>query len=131
MKFHHIGIIVSDIDLGTNFLKDLYPITKISRTIIDKKIGVKIKFLTGKDKLLIELISPIGKKSPIKNLLNKKKSIINHLAYKVKNLELNISILKKKKCLQITNPIKARAFKDKRGVFFMTPLNYIIELIES
>ena len=50
MKFHHIGIIVSDIDLGTNFLKDLYPIIKISRTIIDKKIGVKIKFLSGKDK---------------------------------------------------------------------------------
>ena len=92
MKFHHIGIIVSNIDLGKNFLEDLYPITKISRTIIDKKIGVKVKFLSGKDKLLFELISPIGKKSPIKNLLNKKKSIINHLAYKVKNLELNMNI---------------------------------------
>ena len=47
-------------------------LVNILKTIIDKKIGVKIKFLTGKDKLLIELISPIGKKSPIKNLLNKK-----------------------------------------------------------
>ena len=99
--------------------------------INDKNIGVKIKFLTDKDGLLIELISPYGKKSPIKNLLNKRNSIINHLAYKVKNLDFNIEKFKKKKCLQITNPISAKAFNGKRVVFFITPLQYIIELIES
>jgi methylmalonyl-CoA/ethylmalonyl-CoA epimerase len=131
MRLHHIGIIVNDLNTGAKFIKEICQVTKISRTISDKNIGVKIKFLSSKDKLLFELISPYGKNSPIKNLLNKKKSIINHLAYKVKNLELGMENLKKKKCLQITNPIAAKAFNGKKVVFFMTPLHYIIELIES
>lgn len=131
MKFHHIGIIVNDLNQGIKFIKETSSIIKISEIINDKNIGVKIKFLTDKDGLLIELISPYGKKSPIKNLLNKRNSIINHLAYKVKNLDFNIEKFKKKKCLQITNPIAAKAFNGKRVVFFITPLQYIIELIES
>ncbi len=131
MKFHHIGIIVNDLSQGIKFIKETSSIIKISETINDKNIGVKIKFLTDKDGLLIELISPYGKKSPIKNLLNNRNSIINHLAYKVKNLDFNIEKFKKKKCLQITNPIAAKAFNGKRVVFFITPLQYIIELIES
>tara|TARA_A100000164_G_C21313789_1_gene498873 strand:+ start:137 stop:532 length:396 start_codon:yes stop_codon:yes gene_type:complete len=131
MKFHHIGIIVKDINYGLKFYRNIFLKLKVSNTIIDKKIGVKIKFLSGKNNVLIELISPYGKFSPIKNLINQKKAIINHLAYKVRNLDNQMTILKKKKCLQISNPIPAKAFNGKRVVFFMTPLNHIIELIED
>ena len=131
MKFHHIGIIVNDINFGLKFYKNIFSKLKVSKTITDKKLGVKIKFLSSKNNILIELISPYGKSSPIKDFLNQKKSIINHLAYKVKNLNSQMSILKKKNCLQISNPIAAKAFKGKRVVFFMTPLNHIIELIED
>jgi hypothetical protein len=41
MKFHHIGIIVSDIDLGTNFLKDFYSITKYQVLLLIKKQSEK------------------------------------------------------------------------------------------
>ena len=131
MKFHRIGIIVNDINFGLKFYKNIFSKLKVSKTITDKKLGVKIKFLSSKNNILIELISPYGKSSPIKDFLNQKKSIINHLAYKVKNLNSQMSILKKKNCLQISNPIAAKAFKGKRVVFFMTPLNHIIELIED
>ena len=96
MKFHHIGIIVKDINYGLKFYRNIFLKLKVSNTIIDKKIGVKVKFLSGKNNVLIELISPYGKFSPIKNLINQKKAIINHLAYKVRNLDNQMTILKKR-----------------------------------
>ena len=60
----------------------------------------------------------------------KKANIINHIAYKVKNLNQTITYIRKKNCAPITQPMLAEAFK-KKVIFFLTPLNFIIELIEE
>jgi len=131
MKFHHIGIIVNNLSYGLKIYKKIYKNLKHSKTIIDKKIGVKIKFIHGEDKILYELITPYGKSSPITKLLKNKTSILNHIAYKEKKFDKKIKYFKKNNFLQISKPLGAKAFKGKRVVFFMTPLHHIIELIED
>lgn len=131
MHFHHIGIIVKKLSFGTNFYKKILNKITISKTIIDKNLGVKIKFIKSNDKILYELISPYGHTSPIKNSLKKNINIINHIAYKDKNFYKTILFLKKNNFIQISNAVKAKAFKGKKVVFFLTPLKHILELIED
>jgi|MDTC01.3.fsa_nt_gb methylmalonyl-CoA/ethylmalonyl-CoA epimerase len=131
MKFHHIGILVSNLSYGLKIYKKIYKNLKHSKTIIDKKIGVKLKFIHEEDKILYELIAPYGKSSPITKLIKNKTSILNHVAYKEKKFDEKIKYFKKNNFLQISEPLGAKAFKGKRVVFFMTPLHHIIELIED
>lgn len=131
MKFHHIGIIVKNLRYGLKVHKKIYKNLKHSKTIIDNKIGVKIRFIQGEDKILYELITPYGKSSPITKLLKNKTSILNHIGYKDKKFDKKIKYFQKNNFLQISKPVSAKAFKGKRVVFFMTPLRHIIELIED
>lgn len=132
MNFHHIGIIVKDLKLGELELKKFSNLRRVSKKIIiDKKIGVKILFLKSTHHPLIELISPLKKNSPISLTLSKNINILNHLAYTSKNLNYDIKKLKEKGLVQITPPTPAKAFKEKNVVFFLSRLNFIIELIEK
>ena len=131
MHFHHIGILVDNLALGVNFFSKFKKEIKLSKLICDKNLGVKIIFFRYKEKINFELISPYGRKSPIASILKKKGSIINHIAYEVINLKKNIKFLKSLGCIQITQPKKAKAFKGRKVVFFMSPLHHVIELIEK
>ncbi len=42
-----------------------------------------------------------------------------------------ILYLRKINCAPLGKPMRAVAFKGKRVIFFLTPLNFIIELIEE
>jgi len=130
MKFHHLGIFVPNIKRGEKFFRSLIKIKKTSKIINDKKLGVKVKFLYDSKNVCYELVAPFGSKNPVSKVLSKKANIINHIAYKVKNLNQAITYMRKKNCAPITQPMLAKAFK-KKVIFFLTPLNFIIELIEE
>jgi|TARA_B100000959_G_C14647775_1_gene487024 methylmalonyl-CoA/ethylmalonyl-CoA epimerase len=131
MDFHHIGILVDKLELGIDFFSKFQKKTRFSKIIYDKNLGVKIIFFKQKEKITFELISSYGNKSPIANLLRKKSSIINHIAFKVKNLKKDIKFLKSLGCIQITKPKRSKAFNGRYVVFFVSPLNHVIELIEK
>ena len=130
MKFHHLGIFVSNIKKGEDFFNSLIKIKKTSKMINDKKLGVKVKFLYDNKNICYELIAPLGPNNPVSKVLKNKTNILNHVAYKVKNLNQAISYMRKKNCAPITKPMFAKAFK-RKVIFFLTPLNFIIELIEG
>lgn len=131
MHFHHIGILVKNLKFGIDFFSKFKKKIKISKLVYDKNLGVKVVFFEHKDKINFELVSPYGSKSPVANILKKKGSIINHIAYETTYLEKNIKFLKSLGCIQITEPKKAKAFKGRKVVFFMSPLHHVIELIEK
>lgn len=132
MNFHHLGIIVKDLEYGEYHLKNFCNLKRISKKIIiDKKIGVKILFFKSKEHPLIELISPINKNSPVSLSLKKNINLLNHIAYVSKNFSQDIKKLRNKGLLQIAKPIPAKAFKGKKIVFFLNKLNFIIEVIEK
>ena len=130
MKFHHVGIFVANIKSGENFFKSLIKINKTSKIINDKNLGIKVKFLYDNKNICYELVAPLGIKNPVDKVLKKRSNIINHIAYKVKDFNRALIYMRKKNCAPITQPMLAKAFK-KKVIFFLTPLNFIIELIEE
>jgi hypothetical protein len=131
MNFHHLGIFVNKINEGKKIFKELLNIKKSSKVILDKKMGVKVVFLYDSQNICYEIVSPYGKKNPVSKVLNQGFNILNHIAYKVKKFDGKIIDLRNKGYAPITLPIRSKAFKNKRVCFFLTPLNFIIELIED
>ncbi len=131
MIFDHIGIFVHSIPLGRKFFEKTLTIKKKSKIIKDDNLRVKIQFLYDKKNIRYELISGLGKNNPVDNTLNKNVNIINHIAYRTNKFEKIIKSMKAQGNLQISQPKNAKAFRNKKVVFFLTKLGFIIELIEE
>ena len=128
MNFDHIGIVTKDLSFVVKNFKKNFNVTKISKIIIDKNLGIKLVFLNVQN-ITYEIITPLTKISPINNVLKKNINIINHIAYKVKNFDKKITEYQKNGFFLINKPKKSIAFNNKRVVFFMSNMNFIIELI--
>ena len=131
MLFHHIGIFVKSISQGKKYLKKIIKIKKSSKIIYDKNLKVKVLFVYDVNNICYELVSGYGRNNPVDNTLKKKVNIINHIAYTTDTFEKIIRKFKANGELQITEPKKALAFNNKKVVFFLTNLNFIIEVIEK
>ena len=131
MKFHHIGIFTKSINYGKKTVLSFLKVKNVSRVYNDKNLGVKVLFIKDESNIVYEIVSPLGKKNPVKKVLQENKNILNHVAYKVKNFDKKINFLRNKGFAPLSKPSEALAFKGKRVCFFLTPLNFIIEIIED
>ena len=129
MKFNHIGIFCNNLKSGKDCLKDIVQIKRETKTFLDKNLAVKVKFFFDKEKICYELVSPYGKKNPVSKILKKKDKILNHIAYTSERFDKDIETLRKKGFTPLIYPTKAKAFNGRRICFFLTPLNFIVELI--
>lgn len=129
LSFNHIGIFVKDIK---NSEKHLAPFLKLNKKkiIFDKKLKIKVKLYFDKKKICYELVEPYGKNNPVRGVLNRGSNILNHIAYSTKNFSLAIACLKKRNYTQISGINYSKVFTGKI-VFFLSPLNYIVEVIED
>ena len=131
MKFDHIGVFVKSLEIGRNHLSKIIQIARWSDPVDDHIQGVSIQFGYDNDGICYELVAPNSESNPVDNLLSQGKNIINHIAYKVDNIEKEIIRLKNLNCLLISGPTPAIAFDNKNITFLYTPLQFIIELIEK
>ena len=131
MEFNHIGIFVKTLENGRDELDKLFGIKKWYEPIIDDVQGVKVQFGYDSCGICYELVAPHSKINPVDNVLSQGKNILNHVAYKVDNIEEAIKRLQNLNNILITGPIKAKAFDNKRIAFLFTKLRFIIELIEK
>ncbi len=130
LVFNHIGIFVKNIKKNEKYITSLFNISKKSRLVLDKKLGIKAKLYYDKDKICYELVEPYGKKNPVSGFLKKGSNILNHIAYSTNNLDKSMEQLRDKEFMQISIIKYSKLFKS-RIVFFLSPLNYIIEIIEN
>ena len=127
MKFHHIGYLVNNFNSAIkDFKKCNYK--KKKSIITDNNLKVQIQFLENGNNI-IELVKPNKKNIGLLSLL-KKKNYAYHFAYKVKNLDKTLVMLKKKFKI-IVNPVPAKAFNNKKVSFLRMKNGFIIELIQS
>ena len=120
MKFHHVGIFVANIKSGDNFFKSLIKINNTSKIINDKNLGIKVKFLYDCKNICYELVAPLGIKNPVDKVLKKRSNIINHIAYKVKDLNRAIIYMRKKKLCSYHTTNVSKSFKKESYLFFNT-----------
>jgi methylmalonyl-CoA/ethylmalonyl-CoA epimerase len=132
IQFDHIGIFVKNLSTGRKYLSNIFLIKKKSRVFIEPAFKVKIQFLYDHSGICYEIIAPSSSRSSsiVTKVLNEKKNILNHIAYKTKNLSKTIKKLRVAGFINLTNPKKMVAFKGKKAIFFLSPLGLIIELIE-
>lgn len=132
LVFHHLGIVVSDIEVGKNMLNNIFGTLKWSDSVVDNNQFVTVCFgrAYGTD-LLYELVAPLNKGSPVDNVLKEKKNVINHTAYKTNEFQKTCQNLRKVGCVPITRAMPAAAFDNALVIFYLTPLNFIIEVIEN
>ena len=132
MKFDHIGIVVKSIEESRTIFESDLPGFSSSRIYVDKEIDVKIQFIEYPNSNKIELIEPLSKASPIKSVLEKKNSTnIHHLAYSCKDIKKTCNSFRDKGYGFLTNFYYAEAFNGARVIFLLSPLNFIVELIED
>jgi len=131
MKFHHIGIFVDSIARGIDEMSKIYDIAYIGTAIEDDLIGVKIIFLKDSSDINYELVAPFGNESPVTGVLERGHGFLNHLAYTTDQFDNELLRLREKGMIPLGSAKKAKAFDDRRVAFFLTKLNYIIEIIED
>ena len=127
MKFHHIGYLVNNFNSAIKDFKK-FNYKKKKSIIKDNNLKVQIQFLENGNNI-IELVKPNNKNIGLLSLL-KKKNYAYHFAYKVKNLDKTLVMLKKKFKI-IVNPVPAKAFNNKKVAFLRMKNGFIIELIQS
>jgi len=131
MTFDHIGLVVEDIVAGRAFLEATLQLNQWTAITHDEALGVSVQFGRSETTPTIELISPLGATSPITAALRGSKSILNHLAYTVENLAEAGLDLRGQGCLPAGDPKPARAYGGAHVQFWVSPLRFLIELIEA
>jgi methylmalonyl-CoA/ethylmalonyl-CoA epimerase len=132
LELDHIGLIVPDIAAGRAFLAASLGITRWTPVTNDPILQVTVQFgTTPGHPLTYELIAPCGESSPIANALRTGKHILNHLAYLTPDLEASGERLREAGCWAAGEPQPAVAYQGRRIQFWMSPLRFVIELIEK
>lgn len=131
MIFDHIGLVVEDLAAGRQFLETTLAITSWTPVIHDEILGVSVCFGRSQTNPAIELIAPLGTSSPVAAALRGSKSILNHLAYLVEDLGEAAQTLRESGCLPAGDPKPALAYGGAWIQFFVSPLRFLIELIEA
>jgi methylmalonyl-CoA/ethylmalonyl-CoA epimerase len=131
VEFDHVGIVVPDIEEGRQLLSEMFGIEKWTEVIEDHGIGVYVQFGIGRDGPCYELVSPLHAISPVSSALRTGKGTLNHVAYLVADLSSAAERLRELECLPVTEAQPAVAYDGNIVQFFLSPLRFIVELIEA
>jgi len=128
-KFHHIGLIVSDMEEAIKNYALMFGWNNISEVYTLESQKVRECFVKNGENCYIGLVSPIGNDSVVSNLVKKGFSYY-HLAYKVNNINDSITFLEKLNYKTLSK-FSSEAFDGNLCVFLYTPDGHLIELIEE
>jgi methylmalonyl-CoA/ethylmalonyl-CoA epimerase len=132
MRFHHVGYAVKDIRAYVEeFLTPLFAPVKVTEPVTDPIQQVRVCFAHMQGGTVIELVEPLGEKSPVSGILAGGRGGLYHLCYEVDDLDDAMKRMRGKGCLPLGKPVPAVAFDGRRIVFLMTPERDLIELLEA
>jgi methylmalonyl-CoA/ethylmalonyl-CoA epimerase len=93
-KVDHIGIAVKDLDETLKFYEEILGIKCVSTEVVEEQ-KVKVAFLPIGD-TEVELLESTEENGPIAKFIEKKGEGIQHIAYKVEDIEKTLEELKAK-----------------------------------
>ncbi len=128
LRIHHVGIITRNIRQKLIYYKALgFSVEK--RIYVDKYQKVKVGKVKDSNGLLLELLEPLDKTSPIWNLKNSTHTY-HHICYQVENIDKYLGLLIKKKLGHRLTPKTKSVFEKKNICFFTNKDKELFELIE-
>ena len=131
MRFHHIGYAVKDIRRYLDdFLMPMFSPVSVTEPVSDPVQQVTVCFAEMPGGTVIELVEPLGDKSPVNSIIGSSRGGLYHLCYEVDDLDRELERFRSKGCLPLGKPVPAAAFKGRRIVFLLTRERDLIELVE-
>jgi len=132
MRFHHIGYAVKSIQgYLDDFLSPMFSPIRVTEPVADPIQQVTVCFVTMQGGTVIELVEPLGEKSPVNSIIGSSRGGLYHLCYEVDDLDEQVRRFRAKGCLPLGKPVPAAAFDGRRIVFLLTPQKDLIEFVES
>ena len=130
-RFDHLGLVVKQLIKGRERMSALLCIADWTGPIEDVSNGVRLQFGRDPSGVVYELLEPLGEDSPVYSALQSGKAILNHVAYRVPDLGAGAAHLAAAGAACVSDPKPAIAYGGRPIQFFVTPLRFIIELIEA
>lgn len=126
-RFHHVGVACRDLDDELAGLR-LLGYESAGAPFSDPRQGIVGMFVEGAGPRL-ELLAPLPGSAVLDPWL-RGGSRMYHLAYEVPDLEEAVSLARRADARQISAPVPAVAFAERRICFLMLRIRLLIELIE-
>lgn len=131
LQFDHLGLVVADLRVGREHLTKTLGINRWSEEFDDHGIGVRVQFGVGQSGPAIELIAPLGNKSPVTHALRTGQRILNHIAYLTEDIAGSAAAVCQEGCVATGPAHPAVAYGGRAVQFFVSPLRFMVELIEA
>lgn len=131
LTFDHIGLLTRDADAGLEAFARTIGAVESTRRFDDDRLTVSVRFLRDSAGVVYEFIAPLGENSVVNTSLRKNVSIINQLAYRTASIAEDAAMLKANGHILLGAPAPAIAFGGAHVQFLMSPMGFIIELIEA
>jgi len=131
MQFDHLGLVVKSLAKGRKTLAATLGIQEWTEQFDDAVNGVRLQFGRDPSGICYELLEPLDENSPVYPALTAGKAILNHVAYLVSDLAAAGSRLRAAGSAPTSEPKPAIAYGGKHIQFFVTPLRFVVELIEA
>jgi methylmalonyl-CoA/ethylmalonyl-CoA epimerase len=130
LEFDHIGIVVANIEDGERKLTGLLESLHWTQRFDDTGLGVSVRFARDRSGMIYELIAPLGPKSPVTRALQARANLLNQIAYRTRSIDQSVARLRAERAVPVGRAAPALAFGGARVQFLMTPLDFLVELIE-
>jgi methylmalonyl-CoA/ethylmalonyl-CoA epimerase len=124
-KIEHLGIAVSDLKAAEKIFTDVLGVTPYKREEVESE-GVMTSFFKAGDSK-IELLQSTSEDGPIARHISKRGEGLHHIAFKVDDLELEISDLESKGYRCISGP---KDGADGKRIAFLHPSDTAKVLVE-
>jgi len=128
-RLHHVGIVVPSLQQGRDWYASLGFVTDTT-VYVDPIQRVSVQFIRPGADVLIELVEPLQKDSPVSRFLEKRGPGLHHLCYEVDNIARACGHAREKGGIVTCEPVPAVAFQGRR-IAFVYWNRSLIEFLEE
>ncbi len=129
MRVHHIGIVCSNIKEYIKQNEFIWQNVNVSEVIYNKVQKVNECFINFENEVSIELLEPLGEKSPVFKFLESGGGM-HHICYQVENINQAIKDSREKGAIVVCKPIPDIAFEGGLIAFIKYEKN-LIEFLQK
>lgn len=130
MVIDHIGIAVKSIENSIVHWQKVFGYKQMTDIVINTRQKVRVVFLTKENSLLVKLIEPSDKTSPI-YAFSQKGGGLHHICFKCDNIDEEIDYFKSMGLRVIAAPQPGEAFDNEKIAFIFARNGLNIELIDT
>ena len=130
-RFHHVGFVVASIEDSIGPFQASIGAARRSEITLDPIQSVKVAFLIQDqaDAPQIELVEPVGQKSPVRRFLERGGGL-HHVCYETADIEAQLKYMQTQGATLIRRPRPAAAFQGRQIAWVMTREKLLVEYLE-